>query len=89
MPSRGRPGRDALITELTDMLDRLQGFCRLLSLEPPAGRNPGLVPRRPPADVARGRPVAATPDRDRSSNLRGATCTSEWTPFPMLWACRE
>jgi hypothetical protein len=32
---RGRPGRDALITDLTDMLDRLQGFCRLLSLDPP------------------------------------------------------
>ena len=32
---RGRPGRDALITDLTDMLDRLQGFCRLVSLDPP------------------------------------------------------
>jgi hypothetical protein len=32
---RGRPGRDALITDLTDLLDRLQGFCRLLSIEPP------------------------------------------------------
>jgi hypothetical protein len=31
---RGRPGRDALITDLTDMLDRLQSFCRLLSLDP-------------------------------------------------------
>jgi hypothetical protein len=32
---RGRPGRDAFITDLTDLLDRLQGFCRLLSVDPP------------------------------------------------------
>jgi hypothetical protein len=31
---RGRPGRDALVTDLTDMLNRLQSFCRLLSLDP-------------------------------------------------------
>ncbi len=31
---RGRPARDALVTDLTDMLDRLQSFCRLLSLDP-------------------------------------------------------
>ncbi len=32
---RGRPGRDALVTDLTDLLERLQDFCRLVSIEPP------------------------------------------------------
>jgi hypothetical protein len=31
---RGRPGRDALVTELTDLLDRLQSFSKLLSTGP-------------------------------------------------------
>ena len=32
---RGRPGRDAMVTDLTDLLERLQDFCRLLAIEPP------------------------------------------------------
>ena len=30
----GRPGRDAIVTELTDLLDRVQSFSRLLSIRP-------------------------------------------------------
>ncbi len=32
---RARPGRDPLMTELTDLLDRLQDFSRVLSIGPP------------------------------------------------------
>jgi hypothetical protein len=31
---RGRPERDALMTDLTDVLEGLHGFCRLLSVDP-------------------------------------------------------
>jgi hypothetical protein len=31
---RGRPARDAVVTELTDMLERVQSFSRLLSIQP-------------------------------------------------------
>ena len=31
---RGRPARDAIVTELTDLLERVQSFSRLLSTQP-------------------------------------------------------
>ena len=46
-------GRDAIVTELTDLLERVQSFSRLLPIQPCSESCPGLVPRGTPADVAR------------------------------------
>ena len=70
---RGRPGRDALVTELTDLLDRVQSFSRLLSIAAIAESSPGLVPNSPPADVAC-RSQDHSPRLERSgSNAPGAS----------------
>ena len=74
---RGRPGRDALVTELTDMLDRVQRFQPAAVGRTAAQGNPGLVPSGPPADVASREPDPSSRLGRPGSSVPWRACETE------------
>ena len=78
---RDRPEHDALIADLTATLDRLQRFCRLLSLDPSLAETQSSfrdARRRP---VASGKPAAKSPTACRARGEVASRAESDERDF--------